>query len=181
MCRILTSRRLRLSSEPVRAPVYKTAALPTELHRRETRCMVAHPGLDVRILVLTCGVSVASAARWPCRLIVVCPAGIGRKWLAAALCAEYVLKFRTYGRWLSRREPGHGGAVADCQSQRARDIRGSKTGLIWQARWHRRSRDSARSWYQSHRQRLGRGRPRPYGAPNRTHWLRTTSGSAMLL
>jgi hypothetical protein len=67
--------------------------------------MVAHPGLDVLILVLTCGVSVVSTARWPCRLTVVCPAGTGRKWLSAALCAEYVLKFRTHGRWLSRLEP----------------------------------------------------------------------------
>src|SRR5215469_6767970 len=50
----------RLTSSPaVRAPVYKTAALPTELHRRETRCMVAHRGDDVLGLVLTC----TSAAR----------------------------------------------------------------------------------------------------------------------
>jgi hypothetical protein len=55
--------------------------------------MVAHPGLDVLILVLTCGVAVGSVARWLYRLRVVCPAGTGRKWLSAAPCAEYVLKF----------------------------------------------------------------------------------------
>ena len=67
--------------------------------------MVAHPGLDVLILVLTCGVAVASVARWLCRLTVVRPAGTGRKWLSAALCAEYVLKFCAHGRQLSRPEP----------------------------------------------------------------------------
>src|SRR5215469_10684528 len=46
---ILALRWLQPSSEPVRRPVYKTAALPTELHRRITRCMVAHPGRDVLI------------------------------------------------------------------------------------------------------------------------------------
>src|SRR5215467_13202878 len=48
---ILPLRRLLPSSEPVRAPVYKTAALPTELHRPGTRCMVAHPEADVRICI----------------------------------------------------------------------------------------------------------------------------------
>jgi len=55
--------------------------------------MVAHPGLDVLILVLTCGIAIGIVARRPCRLRVVCPAGTGRKGLSAALCAEYVLKF----------------------------------------------------------------------------------------
>jgi uncharacterized protein (DUF2237 family) len=67
--------------------------------------MVAHPGLDVLILVLTCGVAVGIVARWPCRLGAVCPARTGRKWLSAALCAEYVRKFRAHGRQLSRPEP----------------------------------------------------------------------------
>jgi len=40
------------------------AALPTELHRWETRCIVAHLGLDVLIPTMTCGVIVESAARW---------------------------------------------------------------------------------------------------------------------
>ena len=57
----LLSRRLTRSAA-VRATVYKTAALPTELHRRETRCMVAHPRLDVLILDLTCTVAVRVAA-----------------------------------------------------------------------------------------------------------------------
>jgi hypothetical protein len=59
--------------------------------------MVAHPGLDVFILVMTCGVIVGSAARWTRRPTVVCLAGTGRRRLMAALCAEYVLKFRTDG------------------------------------------------------------------------------------
>jgi hypothetical protein len=54
--------------------------------------MVAHPGPDVLILVLTCTVTV--------RLLSTghndrdgCPADTGRKWLPAALCAQYVPKF----------------------------------------------------------------------------------------
>jgi hypothetical protein len=45
----------------MRLPVYKTAALPTELHRRETRCIVAHPGLDVLTWPLTCGIAAVAA------------------------------------------------------------------------------------------------------------------------
>src|SRR5262249_58043607 len=42
-CRNQLDARLIRSSDGLRLPVYKTAALPTELHRRVTRCLVAHP------------------------------------------------------------------------------------------------------------------------------------------
>jgi hypothetical protein len=51
---ILPPRRLLPSSEPVRRPVYKTAALPAELHRRVTRCIVAQPRADKPIPPVTC-------------------------------------------------------------------------------------------------------------------------------
>ena len=73
--------------------------------------MVAHPGLDVLIPVLTCGVAVRAVARSSRRPTVVCPAGTGRRWLSAVLCAEYVLKSRTHVRYFSRLEPNHAGAV----------------------------------------------------------------------
>jgi hypothetical protein len=51
----------------------------------------------MRILAMTCGVIVVSAARWTRRPTVVCLAGTGRRRLMAALCAEYVLKFHADG------------------------------------------------------------------------------------
>jgi hypothetical protein len=51
---ILIPRRLRPSSGTVCPAVYKTAALPTELHRRVIRCTVADPSIDVPILSLVC-------------------------------------------------------------------------------------------------------------------------------
>jgi hypothetical protein len=42
-CRNQLDTRLIRSSDGLRLPVYKTAALPTELHRRITRCIVADP------------------------------------------------------------------------------------------------------------------------------------------
>ena len=59
--------------------------------------MVAHPGPGMRILAMTCGVIVVSAAGWTRRPTVVCLAGTGRRRLMAALCAEYVLKFHADG------------------------------------------------------------------------------------
>jgi hypothetical protein len=54
--------------------------------------MVAHPGLDVLILALTCTVTVTAVAYWSQRPTIGCPADTGRKWLPAALCAQYVPK-----------------------------------------------------------------------------------------
>ena len=54
--------------------------------------MVAHLGLDMLILAMTCEVIVVSAARWTRRQTGVCLAGTGRRRLMAALYAEYVLK-----------------------------------------------------------------------------------------
>ncbi len=55
--------------------------------------MVAHPGLDVLILALTCTVTVRAVLHWSQRPTMGCPADTGRKWLPAALCAQYVPKF----------------------------------------------------------------------------------------
>ncbi len=55
--------------------------------------MVAHPGLDVLILALTCTVTVRAVLHWSQRPTMGCPADTGRKWLLAALCAQYVPKF----------------------------------------------------------------------------------------
>jgi hypothetical protein len=55
--------------------------------------MVAHPGLDVLSLALTCTVTVRAVLHWPQRPTMECPADTGRKWLPAALCAQYVPKF----------------------------------------------------------------------------------------
>ncbi len=58
--------------------------------------MVAHPRPDVRTPTLSCDSVAPSelmrATRGTCR----CPAGTGRHQLAAALCAEYVLKFASH-------------------------------------------------------------------------------------
>jgi hypothetical protein len=62
---ILIPRRFRPSSGTVCPAVYKTAALPTEIHRRVTRCVVADPRVDVRILSLTCESTRYGGARWP--------------------------------------------------------------------------------------------------------------------
>ena len=59
--------------------------------------MVAHLELDVLILAVSCGVIVASAPHWTRLLMGVCPAGTDRRRLMAALCAEYMLKFRADG------------------------------------------------------------------------------------
>src|SRR4029077_15279250 len=42
-CQTCRDGQWQASSGTVRLTAYKTAALPTELHRRETRCTVAHP------------------------------------------------------------------------------------------------------------------------------------------
>src|SRR6266480_6606877 len=55
--------------------------------------MVAHPGLDVLILALTCTVTIRAVVRLAQRPTMGCPADTGRKWLPAALCAQYVPKF----------------------------------------------------------------------------------------
>ena len=55
--------------------------------------MVAHPEVDVRILALTCTVTVRAVVHWSQRPTMGCPADTGRKWLPAALCAQYVPKF----------------------------------------------------------------------------------------
>ena len=54
--------------------------------------MVAHPGLDVLILALTCTVTVRAVVHWSQRPTMGCPADTDRKWLPAALCAQYVPK-----------------------------------------------------------------------------------------
>ena len=51
-CRIFVNAAQRAWSQALRPIVYKTAALPTELHRRVTRCMVADLGPDVLIPAL---------------------------------------------------------------------------------------------------------------------------------
>src|SRR5207247_2498383 len=78
----------------MRSPVCETAALPTELHRRKTRCMVAHPGVDVRTGPVTWGsvngTVIRRRLRDPSRHV---RSATARGGPAAALCAEYVLKF----------------------------------------------------------------------------------------
>src|SRR5215813_12094595 len=81
-------------SAVVRPAVYKTAALPTELHRRETRCMVAHPGLDVLILALTCAVADAVRGRWQRPRRHRRTASTDWERFLAAVCAKYVPKFQ---------------------------------------------------------------------------------------
>jgi hypothetical protein len=56
--------------------------------------MVAHPGLDVLILALTCTVTVRAVVHWSQLPAMECPADTGQWWLPAALCAQYVPKFR---------------------------------------------------------------------------------------
>jgi hypothetical protein len=55
--------------------------------------MVAHPGLDVPISALTCGPSYVVRSRSSVAVLARCPVSTGRKWLVAALCAQYVPKF----------------------------------------------------------------------------------------
>jgi len=56
--------------------------------------MVAHPGLDVRILALTCAVADTTRGRWqrPRRHGRTASTDCGR--LLAAVCAKYVPKFQ---------------------------------------------------------------------------------------
>src|SRR5438046_2637422 len=56
--------------------------------------MVAHPGLDVLILALTCTITVRAVVRLAQQPTTGCPADTGRRWLPAVLCAQYVPKFR---------------------------------------------------------------------------------------
>jgi len=81
------------SSEPPCWPGYKTAALPTELHRRGTAGMLAGGGPDVCIPVLTWEAPVAGFMLKLGAAAAGCPAGTGHNRLAAALCAQYVPKF----------------------------------------------------------------------------------------
>ena len=56
--------------------------------------MVAHPGLDVRILTLTCAVADAARNRWPSPRRHERPASPDRGRLLAAVCAKYAPKLQ---------------------------------------------------------------------------------------
>jgi hypothetical protein len=99
-CQIREALRPRPWSGRMRLPVYKTAALPTELHRRETRCIVAHPPPDVRILALTCAGADSVRGHWQRSRRRGRPASTGCGRLLAAVCAKYVPKFSS--RYLDR-------------------------------------------------------------------------------
>ena len=62
--------------------------------------MVAHPGLDVRILPLTCAVADAARGRWQRPQRHGRTANTDRGRLLAAVCAKYVPKFSS--RYLDR-------------------------------------------------------------------------------
>src|SRR5262249_13252974 len=64
-CRNRLDARLIRSSDGLRLPVYKTAALPTELHRRVTRCLVAGLRPDARHAALVWGCGVAAVPPSP--------------------------------------------------------------------------------------------------------------------
>jgi hypothetical protein len=58
-----------------------------------TRCMVAHPGPDVLIWVLTCRYAAPYRARPGWQMASACPVGAGRERSVATICAQYVPKF----------------------------------------------------------------------------------------